>query len=157
VRKETIVTITSSGRDQGKTFFIKEMSALAAESWGARAVLCLAKSNPELPEDYASLGLAGLMAFGIRALAGMPWSEAKPLLDEMLSCVTVIPDPTRPQVKRQLIEDDIEEIGTLLQLRDEVINLHTGFSIAVFCSGLKGQQTATQVESSGPATGTSQG
>jgi hypothetical protein len=127
MRKTKTVTITAKGRDQHKQFFLTEMSAEQGEAWGMRALLALARSGVDLPEDFLSMGLAGMAIVGVQALAGLQWAEAKPLLAEMMDCVTIIPDPARPEVKRPRVEDDIEEISTLLLLRKEMIGLHLDF------------------------------
>jgi hypothetical protein len=130
-RKTKEVTIgPEGGRDAGKHFLLTEMSASRAERWAARAVMAMMRTGIDLPTDIAGSGMAGLAAIGLRALAGMSYDEAEPLLDEMMECVSVIPDPARPQVRRTLIEDDIEEVMTRLQLRREVVELHVGFSLA---------------------------
>jgi hypothetical protein len=129
-RKELTITIDTDGRDVNKTFYIREMSAIKAERWGTRALLALLKSGIEIPEDIAQAGLAGVAAMGLRAFGGIDFADAEPLLREMLDCVQIIPDINRPMVKRALVEDDIEEITTLLRLREEVLSLHLGFSIA---------------------------
>jgi hypothetical protein len=129
-RKTTTVTIADPGRDNGKSFFLTEMSADQAESWGMRALLALAKSGVTLPPDIEKSGLAGAASMGLKALSGLPWEAAKPLLDEMLGCVKCIPDPGKPHITRPLIEDDIDEVKTRLKLRMEVWNLHTGFLMA---------------------------
>jgi len=126
-RKEITITIEDSGRDQGKVYFIKEMAASQAEKWAARAFLALAKSGVDIPDDIENAGLAGIAALGIKALSGMTFAEAEPLLDEMIFCVSIIPDPVRPSVTRKLIEDDIEEIKTRLKLRAEVFKIHFDF------------------------------
>jgi len=133
-RKTKIVQISDENRDKGKCFLIREMPATQAEKWAARAFLALAKSGVEIPDDIANAGLAGIAAMGIRALGGMTFADAEPLLDEMFnSCVAVIPDPAKPEIFRgaggigALIEDDIEEVATRLKLRKEVFSLHTGF------------------------------
>jgi hypothetical protein len=126
-RKEITITIEDSGRDQGKVFLIKEMAASQAEKWAARAFLALAKSGVDIPDDIENAGLAGIAALGVKALSGMTFAEAEPLLDEMMACVSIIPDPKRPSVTRHLIEDDIEEIKTRLKLRAEVFKIHFDF------------------------------
>jgi hypothetical protein len=126
-RKTLTVTIDADGRDQDKAFLIKEMPAAQAEKWAARAFLALAKSGVQIPENLASAGLAGIAALGIKALGGMAFEDAEPLLDEMFQCISIIPDPSRPGVVRALIEDDIEEVATRLRLRKEVFSLHTSF------------------------------
>jgi len=126
-RKEKTVTITAAGRDAGKVFHITEMSAVAAEAWGTRALLALARSGVDLPDNIAEMGLAGIAVVGVKALGGLNYEDAKPLLAEMLACVQAVPDPSRGMVRRALIDDDTEEVATLLQLRQEVVNLHVDF------------------------------
>lgn len=128
-RKTKTVTITSSGRDQGKVFFLTEMPATKAEKWAARAFLALAKAGLDVPEEAASAGVAGFAAMGLDAIGKLNWEDAEPLLDEMMGCVQVQPSPgiTRPLVESA---DDIEEVMTLLEIRKELLELHLGFSLA---------------------------
>jgi hypothetical protein len=134
-RKVETITIDTPGRDMGKVFELTEMPATKAEKWAARALLALLRSGIEIPEDVASAGLAGVAAMGLKAFGGISFADAEPLLDEMMGCITVIPDPNRPFVKRPIrSDDDIEEVGTLLRLREEVLSLHLGFSISAYRS-----------------------
>jgi len=129
-RKEMTFVVEAEGRDKGKHFFIREMSASQAEEWAMRALMALAKAGVEMPDEMANAGLAGIASAGFQALGRMQFSDAKPLLDEMMACVQIVPDPAKPMVRRALIEDDIEEILTRLRLRKEVFELLTGFSLA---------------------------
>jgi hypothetical protein len=138
-RKTKIVRIEAEGRDQGKSFLITELPASQAERWATRALMAMAKSNVDIPDGIENAGIAGIATLSLRALAGMPFADAEPLLDEMMRCVQAMPDPSRPQVTRQLIEDDIEEVATRLFLRREVIELHTDFSLT---AALQGSRTA---------------
>lgn len=126
-RKTKNVTITAEGRDKGKVFVLTEMSASRAEAWAARALLALMAGNVQLPAGIEKLGFAGLVQVGVRALTGLRWEAAEPLLAEMMTCVQVMPDPSKPTVVRPLIEDDIEEVATRIALRREIWELHTGF------------------------------
>lgn len=145
MRKEKSITITADGRDQGKRFHIREMSATRAEDWAIRLMLAMGASGIQIPDGLARHGMAGLMVAlqsggkvademlgtvltglrvaGIYNLLRMPYELAKPLLDEMLGCVQII----EPAITRGLTEGDIEEVTTLLLLRKEVWELHTGF------------------------------
>lgn len=141
MRKEKSVTIDgpAGSRDIGKVFWLTEMSAVQAEAWGTRALLALARSGVELPDDFMSMGLAGIAIVGVKALGGLDYETAKPLLAEMLACVQAVPNPANPTVRRALIDDDTEEVATLLFLRREIVNLHVDF----FTSGaLRTQATA---------------
>ena len=129
-RKVVDIHITDAGRDAGKAFRLTEMSASQAEKWAAKAFLALARAGVEVPSDIASAGLAGIATVGIKALGGMSFHDAEPLLDEMMRCIQYVVDPARPMFARALIEDDIEEVATRLQLRKELFFLHTNFSLA---------------------------
>jgi hypothetical protein len=127
-RREQTVAITAEGRDQGKVFVLREMPASQAEKWAARALLALAKSGVEIPDDAAQAGLAGVASIGFQAFGGLSWELAEPLLDEMFDCVKIQPGDNAA-VTRKLIEDDIEEVATRLKLRMALFELHTGFSM----------------------------
>lgn len=134
--------VTDEGRDQGKTFVITELPASQAEAWAMRAILALMANGTDLPEGFERSGMAGMVEVGIKALSGLRWDVAEPLLAEMWQCVQIMPDPSKPHVVRTLIEDDIEEILTRVKLRAEVWKLHAGFLKAVAPSLSKGAPVA---------------
>ena len=135
-RRELDITITDEGRDKGKTFRITEMSASQAERWAVRAFLALARSGVELPEEAHGAGMAGIAALGLQALSRVQFSEAEALMAEMFSCVMFVPKHAAGAelMPRRLIEEDIEEVTTRAKLRVEVLQLHTGFSLAAALS-----------------------
>nr|WP_321986139.1 hypothetical protein [uncultured Lichenicoccus sp.] len=133
-RKTATYTVEAEGRDQGRTYYITEMSASAAERWARRLFMAAARSGRDIPVGIMAAGMAGVAAIGFQALASASGPDMDVLMDEMFQCIQFIPDPARPQVKRALIEDDIEEVRTRLQLRSEVFELHTGFSMAAALS-----------------------
>ena len=139
-------TVTDEGRDKGKTFVLTEMPASRAEAWAMRAILALLANNVELPDGFERLGMAGMAEVGIKALSGLKWDVAEPLLSEMWDCVQIMPDPSKPHVVRPLIEEDIEEVATRLKLRGEVWKLHTGFLKAVAPSTFGGSPAAAKVK-----------
>jgi hypothetical protein len=123
-RKTADITITDpASRDVGRTYRITELSASAAEDWAIRAFMAIAKGGMEIPDGIPA-SIAGIAILGFKALAGMDERAAKPLLDEMMSCVQVL---TSSGVVRKLMEEDIDEVATRLQLRKEVFEVHTGF------------------------------
>jgi hypothetical protein len=129
MRKELDITITDEGRDQGKVFHLRELPASQAEKWAMQALMLAARSGVELPENIGpSMGMQGLAAVGIQAIMKVNFIEAQPLLNEMMTCVSIKPDPQRPEIVRGLVEDDIEEVATRVTLRSEVIKLHINFS-----------------------------
>lgn len=128
-RKTAFHTVVSEGRDKGKMYLITEMPVAQIEAWAMRVLLALMASNIQIPDGFADLGTAALAELGLKSLTGLKWETAAPLLNEMLSCVQIVPDPRKTHVARPLLEsqDDIEEITTLLEIRMEVWKLHTGF------------------------------
>ncbi len=150
--KTKTVTITAEGRDKGKVFLLTEMPAVRAEAFAARVLGAMSRAGVELPDDVAQSGAVGLIAAGTRAFAAIAWTDAEPLLAEMLACVQIVPDLTKPVVTRSLVESDTEEVATLLLLRGELVELHTGFSIAATLSTLgqaaKARSSATETSPS---------
>lgn len=141
-------TVQDQGRDNGKVFVLTELPASKAESWAMRAILALMAGGVELPEGFDRLGMAGMAEVGIKALSGLKWEVAEPLLAEMWQCVQIMPDPSKPHVVRNLIEEDIEEIATRIKLRAEVWKLHTGFLKAVAPSISGGSPAAASKKAS---------
>lgn len=127
MRKTETITIDTEGRDKGKVFLITEMAADPAERWAIRAFFALMNTGVDLPDDIADQGMAGIAAIGLKALGMLPFEAAEPLLAEMWTCVQIVPDPAKPGLVRKLIPEDIEEVGTRVQLRKAVFGLHTGF------------------------------
>jgi hypothetical protein len=130
-RKQLDIVISAEGRDKGKMFQITEMPASKAEKWAIRTMLALGKSGVDIPDDFGAQGMAGIASLGIRALTSLNYDDAEPLLAEMFDCVKCVPDPTRPEVTRALVEDDIEEVTTRLSLRKDILSLHIDFFTAV--------------------------
>jgi len=125
-RKELFYTETA-GRDAGKVFYIREMSAAQAEWWAIRAGMAMARSGVDLPDNFADMGIAAMAGTGLKMVSQIPPAEAKPLLDELMECVQCVPDAANQNIKRRLIDDDIEDIATRLKLRAEVFKLHVDF------------------------------
>lgn len=126
-RKTLNYTVTDEGRDKGKTFLITEMSASQAERWAMRAFLAMAQGGVEVPEEMVKAGFAGLAKYGLTMISKLPFDTADALMREMFECVTL---KTDSGFNRDLVEDDIEEIGTRLKLRLAVLELHGTFSKA---------------------------
>lgn len=163
-RKTKIVTIQgdpATNRDAGKVFFLTEMPAAQGEDWALRCFLALAKSNTDIPASMMAGGMPGLVALGsaigLQGLAGLSYFDAKPLLDEMLTCVQFMPDPGKPMVMlpHPQMLTQIEEVGTILVLREAVIELHTGFSVAAALSRMQDAMTAQAVAQNSTDTPTS--
>jgi hypothetical protein len=144
-RKDIDVVIQTDGRDKGKTFRVLEMSAWDAERWATRAFFAAMNAGVEIDERVARSGMAGIAAAGLGAFGKVPYEKMQPLLDELLTCVTIRFGTGELDHRRMMLED-VEEPGTILQLRAEALNLHINFPmlVAPWRSTTKSSETTTQ-------------
>ena len=145
--KTATVTITEEGRDKGKLFRLTEMPAWQAEKWAFRLIQGATRAGLDVPANIASQGMLAVAYYGIAAIASMRWEDAEPLLDEMMACVKIVRDPSRPDMVFDMLPSDIEEIGTRLHLRMEVFKLHTNFSMPGAPSKQTSEAPATKTAS----------
>jgi hypothetical protein len=87
--------------------------------------------------------MAGVAIVALRTLGGVEWSLAEPLLDEMFQCVSIYLPNGSLQTRPPTGQDDIEEVKTLWDLRQEVLELHLGFSIAEGLSKISPEKKTT--------------
>jgi hypothetical protein len=142
-RKSKPVTVpkfsTGHNRDFGKTFVITEWPAARAEDWGMRMMFAFNRGGGQIPMGLDHVGMEGIAIIGINTFlrGNIEPDEMIPLLNELLDCVEIVRDPKHPEVTTKIVsEDDIAEISTRMWLRSEVVELHTGFSVAVALSKL---------------------
>lgn len=155
--KYKFVQINEPGRDQGKIFKITEWDVFTAEKWAARLICAMVRGGVDVPEGVLDMGMAGVTYLGARALGNIQYEDAEPLLDMMLSRIEYCPDQSKPELTRKLGSAgavDILELKTLFILRSEVIELHTGFSVAGELS--KGPKTPADTSRDSSDTQTSQ-
>ena len=127
-RKQLTITIDQNGkRDAGKVFVLTEMSASRGEKWALKIFIALGHAGVFIPENLAEMGIQGVALMGIIALEKMTFDDAEPILDEMMGYVAFMPDPSKPEVVRALVENDIEEISTRLKLRKKLFSLNLDF------------------------------
>ena len=142
-RKEIDVIADGDNRDSGKVYHITEMSAGAIEEWAERFLFALLKASPSAGEKLdLSQGASSVAAAGLKLLPLINYDDVKPLLDKMMQCVTIIPDPSKPHIRRSLIDSDTEELSTRLQIRAAWFGLHFDFSQAAVKSTLNGIMAA---------------
>lgn len=131
MRRETDVIIETPNRDQGKIFHLQELDCVRTTDWADRAINVIVRNGFDL-ETIASHFMMGsvelLIQIGVNKLFSAPFADVKPLLDELMLCVSIQPSANAP-LRRPLNDNDIDEPGTIFKLRWEVIKLHVGFSI----------------------------
>lgn len=138
-RRSTTVTIEGTRseepgcRDNGKTFIVSEMSALAGEHWSSRILKLVLESGVALPEgvdeNSGAAGLAQLTASELVAFAPFMTLLQDPEVDAgTWPCIKYLHAPGHPpQPIAQGDACQIEEIATITRLRIEVLKMHTGF------------------------------
>lgn len=129
-RRIEIFTVTTPGRDEGKAFRIEEMSAWDGERWAVRAFHEVSRAGGDLEEYSPGAGWERLALAGFQAFNQLDLAVAQPLWDQLLTCVTRVEDPGRPEVFRPLVESDIDEIATIVQLKFRAFQIHANFSQA---------------------------
>jgi hypothetical protein len=134
-RKTSTITIDKKNRDKGKSFFLTEMDAWQAYDWAGRVFFALMNTGADIPQPMIDAGMAGIavmsqsdfMRFVFSMMAKVPYAEAKPILDHLLTCAEILPNPKDDRIKRAIMEDDIEELSTILTIQKAVFGLHFGF------------------------------
>lgn len=153
--REVIIQPNSDGsenRDAGKVFLLTEVDAITAEEWGLRALMALGTSGIVIPQELANMGLIGVVIVGYQALMGAKQSDLLPLWREMLPA-TVKYKPSEGVIL-PFNGGLIEEPSTLLHLRQQVMELHTGFTFAELARKFQGLGSAVATSNS-PTTSTS--
>lgn len=124
--KEVLI---DSGRDKGNAYVITEKSALEAEKFFVKLLLSVGK-NANLSEVLANQGsltaLSNKEAI-LELLLSLDFDVAQELMDEMLTCVEFKYFLKGMPKTRPLIKEDIQDLSTLMKIREEVINLHINF------------------------------
>lgn len=144
-RNVTIEGTPDENRDAGKVFIVTEVSAVQAEEWGLRALMALGTGGITVPQEMADAGLMGVALISYQAFMGAREDAVMPLWREMLpACVTQsvsagVTLPWSPIL--------VEEPSTLLQLRQQILELHTGFTLAELAQRLKAATLALQSNS----------
>lgn len=133
--------IVLEDRGNKLTFYIEEMPATQLESWIMRAFTVLAGAGADVPflKTYAQ-GAGKEQPQGnadeepatwLQALARVDYDKAKPLLDELFSCVWKVNGAARERMDdTALVNATIEDVRTLFALRLEVLKLNFGFFTA---------------------------
>lgn len=127
-------------RDRGKVFLLTELSARETEKWAQDALAAMLNAGLQPPSVQEWKQPSAAMAHrGFEQLAASGRINSRdldPLLDKMMECIRIVPDPAA-DYSRPVTDGDIEETMTLFYLRMEVFRLHMDFSPAVLLSLLR--------------------
>ncbi|CEF54630.1 hypothetical protein [Acetobacter ghanensis] len=129
--KQVTVVCPHEGADKGKRFVITRMSAVAADRWGRHCLQAAASSGADIAGVAAGGGIAAVAAAGIGIFAAMDPARMDELIDQLLQCVQMQPDPSNPAMLLPWdvvsAGEQIEEIPTLGWLQKEAFALHVDF------------------------------
>lgn len=126
MRKSKIINLKD--RDNELTFKITEMAASKLENWTIKAVMLLASSSINVPDGAdITQAAAYLQKEGLKALSGLDYNKAKPLLDEMLACCSRIDGGIEQVCTPETVDGYIEDMRTLFVLRMEAVKMNFNF------------------------------
>lgn len=126
--KEIVFTVPEDGGDDaGKVFLITRMDAITGDKWGRHVIQAAIKSGAQIPQSAVKAGIAGIAGMALTIFGSIDPAEGDRLLDQLLDCVLIIPDPGTPAVRRKWHPGDFAEIQTVSLLHQEAFKLHTGF------------------------------
>ncbi len=152
-RRTKFVTIEGDpekNRDAGKTYVITEVSAVQAEEWAVRAVMALGASAIRIHDALRNAGVGGVALVGYQVFMGAAPEAVLPLWREMLpACVQLrgVDSAQGAMVTLPWSPTIVEEVSTLMALRQAVLELHTGFTLAEAALRLKAAASAIQSSS----------
>ncbi len=132
-RREVDYTVTDEGRDKGKTYHLTEMSCVQAEKWAIRTMRAMLLAGIPVSAEMIAGGIGSLANVNPALILNIDLDEVFALGEELMQCVSIKPDPMHPGLIRknaQMVESDIEEIRTRLNLKLAVYRLIVGFSPA---------------------------
>ena len=106
------------------TFKVREMPAVQAESWIIRALLLIGNKiqTPQGADLTAALGSIDTNNF-MKAVSGISYEQAKPLLDELLGCCSRIDGGIEQVCEPTTIDGYVQDFRTLFKLRLEALTL----------------------------------
>jgi hypothetical protein len=123
--RKTQIVVATEGRDQGKTFLLRELPALRAERLAEKLFRTLVARGVEVPEATLGSGFLGFAAEWQRWLQHLQLWDLAQFLAEFDECILIrIARADRPI---SIKGDDIEEWSTLVNLRFTALWLHVDF------------------------------
>ena len=105
-----------------KSFTLTPMSAYKAEQWMYRAAFAMGRNVEDIQQVFS-----GKPADLLKTILTIPYTEARPLLDDLLSCCTLVQGNALRRLSSESACDVIESPLTLTKLRMESLKLNFGF------------------------------
>ena len=105
-----------------KSFTITPMSAYKAEQWMYRAAFAMGRNVDDIQQVFSDKP-----ADLLKAILTIPYDEARPLLDDLLSCCTLVQGNALRRLEGESACAVIESPLTLTKLRIESLRRNFGF------------------------------
>lgn len=123
-RKEKVITVTDNGI--AKNFKIRQFSATQGERVKFKLMMLLgADTNISKLQTDDPMKVASFM---LNAAAKKPYTKVQELLDEVLSCISIVTEGNiETQLTPDIVDGFIDEASTLMALRGEVIKFNNFF------------------------------
>ncbi|QCE34684.1 hypothetical protein FAI40_04585 [Acetobacteraceae bacterium] len=149
---KSIEYLINKGKDKGKLFVISRLPLLKADKLAVRVLQDLAKAQSFRWESNPEINIANLKATAIERL--LPFINAN--ISEqtslnLLDCCKIKRDPENPLAKpSKILEGDLEDPITFMELQNVALNLHidfikaTSFQLAFATETLSQAQMARQ-------------
>ena len=105
-----------------KSFTITPMSAYKAEQWMYRAAFAMGRNVDDIQQVFSDKP-----ADLLKTILTIPYDEARPLLDDLLSCCTLVQGNALRRLEGESACAVIESPLTLTKLRIESLRRNFGF------------------------------
>jgi hypothetical protein len=124
-RKEKVITVTDNG--VAKNFKIRQFSATQGERVRFKMMMLLG-ADTEISKLQTASDPMEVAGFMLNTVANKPYEKVQELLDEILSCISIVTDGgIETQLNPDLVDGFIDEASTLTKLRGEVIKFNNFF------------------------------
>jgi hypothetical protein len=117
--------------------------------------MALGTSGISVPQELVDMGAIGIALLSYQVFLGASPAAIQPLKDEMMvRCVQFAPTD---QIAMGWDPSVIDEVSTLKLLREQILELHTGFTLAAIAQNLQDMAAAKKavLDSLSPNTQTS--
>jgi hypothetical protein len=124
-RKEKIITVNDNG--VAKNFKIRQFSATQGELIKFKMIMLLG-ADTDISKLQTASDPMEVASYMLNAVASKPYEKIQEMLDEVLSCISIVTEGNiETQLTPDIVDGFIDEASTLMALRGEVIKFNNFF------------------------------
>jgi hypothetical protein len=124
-RKEKVITVTDNG--VAKNFKIRQFSATQGERIKFKMMMLLG-ADTDISKLQTASDPMEVASYMLNAVASKPYEKIQEMLDEVLSCISIVTEGNiETQLTPDIVDGFIDEASTLMALRGEVIKFNNFF------------------------------